>query len=286
MKTTSLSDAARQKQLTAAFRALHHSGQMLILPNAWDAISARIFEDAGFPAVATTSSGVSFSMGCPDGEHLDPEWLLAVTARMVTAIRVPLTVDIEAGYRDGGEEGFRRFVGRLLETGAVGINLEDGSAKTRSLAGTDLQQRLIRAVREVAAEKDRDVFINARTDAMMYASGEKEDRIREALARAGAFEEAGADGIFVPFVTDMDTVAALKQGIRLPLNILADEHLDVDGLRRLGVNRISTGSKPILATLSLLREIAAELRGEGTWKKLYSDGITYREANQLLDRKD
>lgn len=279
-----MGNTADQLRRTEAFRALHHSGETLVLPNAWDCISARIFEEAGFPAIATTSSGVSFSLGVPDGEHLDPEWLLNVVGRMTDTLSVPLTVDIEAGYSNGDISKLTVFIDRLLVKGAVGINLEDGSAATKSLQNLKLQQELIRTVKAVAAGKSCDIFINARTDAMMYAPGEKEDRVKIALERAAAFEEAGADGVFVPFVQDMDTVATLKEGIRLPLNILANEHLDIVELKRLGVNRISTGSRPILATLALLREIASELKGADGWKQLYKSGITYAETNKLLGR--
>ena len=211
-------DPLSQRGRTARFRALHHTGDTLVLPNAWDGISAKIFEVAGFAAVATTSSGVSFAQGVPDGEHLDPERLLQVVGVMTTLLSVPLTVDVEAGYADGDTGRFRAFVARLLDTGAVGINLEDGSAATGRLRDVAQQQQLIRQARAVAEEKGFDIFINARTDAMHFAEGDTAERMRVAVKRAAAFEQAGADGIFVPFVTELETVAALKAAITLPLD--------------------------------------------------------------------
>lgn len=277
-------EAAAQRRRTEAFRALHHTGETLVLPNAWDGISAKIFEMAGFAAVATTSSGVSFAQGVPDGEHLDPERLIEVVGRMTSTVGVPLTVDIEAGYSQGDIARFRAFIARVLDAGAVGINLEDGSAATGSLRDLKLQQELIRQARAVAEEKEFDLFINARTDALRFAPGTPADRIGVALQRAAGFREAGADGIFVPFVSDLDTVAALKGGLRLPLNILINQHLEIRELRRLGVNRVSTGSGPILATLGLLVEIAAQLKSSDDWSALYHGAVPYPQANAWLKR--
>lgn len=277
-------DPLSQRERTARFRALHHAGDTLVLPNAWDGISAKIFEVAGFGAVATTSSGVSFAQGVPDGEHLDPDRLLQVVGVMTSLIAVPLTVDIEAGYAGGDTARFRAFVARLLDAGAVGINLEDGSAATGRLRDLAEQQQLIRQARAVAGEKGFDIFINARTDAMHYAEGDTPERVRVAVKRAAAFQEAGADGIFVPFVTDLETVAALKAAITLPLNILVNEHLEIAALRRLGVNRVSTGSRPVLATLGLLTRIADQLKTSDDWSLLYTGGVTYPQANAWLKR--
>lgn len=276
--------AAAQTHRAATFRALHHTGETLVLPNAWDGISAKIFEVAGFPAVATTSSGVSFAQGVPDGEHLDPERLLGVVETMTSLLQVPLTVDIEAGYSQGDTTRFRTFIAGILDTGAVGINLEDGTGTSGSLRDLKLQQELIRHARAVAVEKGFDLFINARTDAMHYAPGTTGDRVSVALERAAAFQAAGADGIFVPFVDDLDTVATLKSALGLPLNILVNEHLEIGALRQLGVNRVSTGSRPILATLGLLREIAAQLKSSDDWSSLYRKGVTYPQANAWLKR--
>lgn len=274
-----------QMERVGRFRALHHTGDTLVLPNAWDVISARIFEEAGFSAIASTSSGVSFSMGYQDGEHMPPDLLLRVLARMTAAVQIPVSADIERGYAKGDEKRFAGFIGDLVKTGVVGINLEDGDAAAKTLHEIEAQTKLIGIVKEVTRQQGGDLFINARTDAMMYAPGDKADKIRVCIERAAAFEEAGADGIFVPFVRDMDTVRALKGSIRLPLNILIDENLDIAGLRKLGINRISTGSHPILATLSLLKRLGEALREGDQWDPLFTNGVTYADANRLLARR-
>jgi 2-methylisocitrate lyase-like PEP mutase family enzyme len=265
-------DPPRQRELARQFKALHHSGQTLILANAWDCISAKIFEQAGFPAIATTSSGISFSCGYQDGEHMDP------------TVQVPVTADIEAGYAQGDEKKFREFIRSLVRIGVVGINLEDADAHQSPPQLKPLEHALdfIRIAREAAQQEGGQLFINARTDALRLGAGDLEARLGVAIERASAFAGAGADGIFVPFVRDISAVTALKEAISLPLNILMDESLDVKALKQLGIARISTGSKPILATLALLQRIGDALLHGDDWQPLYTAEPTYAAVNAML----
>lgn len=271
-----------QKDLTEKFLALHHADKALILPNAWDCASAKIFEAAGFPAIATTSSGISFSYGYQDGEHILPELMLQVIKRIVKSVSVPVTADIEGGYAHGDEDKFIKFINKLIDTGIAGINLEDSNSVTQKLHDIVYQTKLIRKVRELSSKKGVHVFINARTDAMRIGAGSLESRIAESIKRAKSFEESGADGIFVPFVHENETVAALKKEIKLPLNILIEATLDVATLKQLKVNRISTGSGPSLATLSLLKKISAELQQSNQWNILFDRQVTYADMNNYF----
>jgi 2-methylisocitrate lyase-like PEP mutase family enzyme len=277
-------DPPRQRELARQFKALHHSGQTLILANAWDCISAKIFEQAGFPAIATTSSGISFSCGYQDGEHMDPAVLLEVLARITRTVQVPVTADIEAGYAQGDEKKFREFIRSLVRIGVVGINLEDADAHQSPPQLKPLEHALdfIRIAREAAQQEGGQLFINARTDALRLGAGDLEARLGVAIERASAFAGAGADGIFVPFVRDISAVTALKEAISLPLNILMDESLDVKALKQLGIARISTGSKPILATLALLQRIGDALLHGDDWQPLYTAEPTYAAVNAML----
>lgn len=279
-----MKDKSVQKDLAEKFRALHHSDKTLILPNAWDAASAKIFEIAGFPAIATTSSGISFSCGYQDGEHIPPDLMLQVVGRIVNCVQVPVTADIEGGYAHGDEQKFSKFVQKLIETGSVGINLEDSNSLNQKLNDITYQVRLIRMAREVSLQNGFHLFINARTDAMRIGAGGLKARIQESIHRAKAYEDAGADGIFVPFVHENETVAELKTGIKLPLNILIEKTLDVTKLKEMKVNRISTGSGPSLATLSLLKKISSELQHKDQWDFLFDRNVTYADMTQFLAR--
>lgn len=274
-------DVERQNTLAEQFHRLHHTGNTLVLPNAWDCASAKIFEQAGFKAIATTSSGISWSCGYKDGEHIPPELMADVVERIAAAVNVPVTADIEAGYYSDDFDRLSKFIATIIDAGAVGINLEDSSSHAGG-ALHDIQQQMneIKLVKEIAKQKGVNLFVNARTDAMAKATGDTQAKINTCIERAKAFEEAGADGIFIPFVNEMETVIRLKEAIGLPLNILMAETLDISKLKTLGVNRISVGGKPMLATMNLLTKIAGELTHGNDWPSLLVKDPSYRQMNE------
>lgn len=271
-------DPVAQNRLAEKFRELHHADEMLILPNAWDCASAKIFEVSGFPAIATTSSGISWSFGYKDGEHIPPELMIEVIYRITQTVNIPVTADIEGGYYGNDPEKFLKFIGSVVKAGAVGINLEDSDACTRRL--NDIQQQVlkIKLAKGGGKQKGVNLFVNARTDAM-EAPGDLETRIKNCIERANAYEAAGADCIFIPFVKEIETVAQLKQAVSLPLNILMADTLDAGALRVLKVNRVSVGGKPMLATMNLLKKIGAKLREGNNWQSLFVKEPTYAEMN-------
>src|SRR5258705_848404 len=172
------------------FRALHQGPALLVLPNAWDAGTARLIESMGAKAIATTSAGLAWSRGYPDGNALPIDQVIAATRDIARVLRVPLTVDVEAGYSDDPHEAADLVV-RILDIGAVGINIEDGAASA------DLLCKKIAAVREKAARSGVDLFINARTDVYLgIASGDA--AIEEVIHRASRYRATGCDGLFVP----------------------------------------------------------------------------------------
>ncbi|MGH2643534.1 MAG: isocitrate lyase/PEP mutase family protein, partial [Chitinophagaceae bacterium] len=233
-------------------------------------------------AIATTSSGISFSCGYQDGEHILPEVMLQVIGRIVKSVGVPVTADIEGGYAHGDEKKFIKFINEVIDSGVAGINLEDSNSVTNKLNDLEYQTKLIRKVRELSSRKKIHLFINARTDAMRIGPGGLNARIAESIKRAKIFEESGADGIFVPFVHEDETVAELKKGIKLPLNILIEATLNVASLKQLKVNRISTGSGPSLATLSLLKKLSVELQQGDQWNFLFDKQVTYADMNNYF----
>jgi len=263
------------------FRQLHHQDDPLLLPNAWDAASARLFEEAGFPAIGTTSAGIAFSLGFPDGEQAPFAEITAAVARIVRAVRVPISADIEAGFGDAPEE-IVRSCRAILETGAVGVNLEDRSRDRTRLTDIAVQGERIQAVKQASRGGDA-LVVNARTDVFLASIGAPETRFDETVRRCNAYRAAGADCLFVPGVTDEETIARLVRVIDGPLNILAGAGTPpVERLASLGVARVSLGSGPMRATLGLLRRIAKELLETGTYAALTSGAIPYDEANRLF----
>jgi 2-methylisocitrate lyase-like PEP mutase family enzyme len=257
----------------AAFLALH-TGPGFVLPNAWDAGSARILEQIGFPAIATTSAGVAWSCGIPDGGALDRDTMLEHVARIVAAVAVPVTADLEAGYGDtAGEVG--RTVARAVKLGAVGANLED--AVTGGLFGIDEAVDRIAAAR--AAAPSGTFVLNARTDT--YFAGTKGDVFAETVERALRYVKAGADCVFVPGVVDEDTIRRLAAAIPAPLNVVAGlaNTIGAPRLFSLGVKRVSLGGSLARAAFSMLERAGQELHDSGTLGFL--DGaISYAELQR------
>jgi len=189
-------DRTRQRVLAEQLLALHHAQQPLILVNVWDVASALVVQRARLPAIATSSSAVSSALGYPDGERIPAEEMLAAVARIAARVSVPVTADLEAGYAED-LEGVAATARHLVETGAVGLNLEDGiDPETGSLRTPDQAAQRVRAVRKVAHELGVPLVINARTDAFLGASGAPHELLSDAIARLSAYRDAGADCLF------------------------------------------------------------------------------------------
>ena len=272
-----------QNEKAMAFRRLHGGSRVLILPNAWDAASARIFEEAGFGAVGTTSAGIAWSLGYPDGEEIGRDEMVEATRRIVRAVAVPVTADIEAGFGATSDE-VAETVEAVVSAGAVGVNLEDVTGDpAEPLREVSGQIERIRAAREAASSAGVEVVLNARTDVYWLGVGEKRERFGHAVSRANAYREAGADCLFVPGVDDPEVISSLAKEIEGPLNVLAGPGTPpVDELARLGVARLSVGSGPARAALALVRRISTELLGPGTYTAFTEDAIPYAEANAML----
>ncbi|MFK0275091.1 isocitrate lyase/phosphoenolpyruvate mutase family protein [Ensifer sp. NPDC090286] len=257
----------------AIFHALHHQSEPLRLPNAWDAGSALLIERLGADAIATTSAGVAWSLGYRDGDALPLDRHLASVAAIARVISVPLSVDIEAGYADDEAE-IARTTARFIEAGAVGINIQDG-------AGTpDLLCRKIEQARETAERLGIRLYINARTDVYARALAAASDRVKEVLARARQYRDAGADGLFVLGVTDRTEIREIAKGTELLLNVIAWPGLPAaTELSELGVSRISVGSwipqTLWLQTSTLVTNFLADGRSEA----LFEHATPYPEIN-------
>ena len=264
------------------FRQLHRGPGVLILPNAWDVVSARIFEDAGFPAIATTSAGIAFSLGHPDGERIPREEMMARIGRITRAVHVPVSADVESGYGPTAEDA-AKTTRELIQMGVIGMNLEDASGRRdQPLSSLELAVEKIKAAREAAVKLQAQIVINARTDIYLLTGGNPDADYSEALRRLLAFRDAGADCVFAPGLKDADTIGRLAKAVECPLNILAVTGTpSIAELANLGVARVSVGSGPMRATLGLLRRLAEELRTMGTYGAM--DGaVPYADVNKLL----
>ncbi|MFD9129191.1 isocitrate lyase/phosphoenolpyruvate mutase family protein [Kitasatospora sp. NPDC059571] len=264
------------------FHSLHDAAAPLALANAWDAASARLVEASGARAIATTSAGVAWGLGAADGNHLDRDQAVALIARVVDAVSVPVTADIESGFGATPSE-VADTVAQVIAAGAVGINIEDAPADgSPGLRSADEQAERIAAARRAADEAGVPLYINARIDTYLRAVGTEETRLKETLDRARAYLDAGASGIFVPGVTEPGTVAALADGIPAPVNILAGPGApSVADLSKLGVARVSLGSSVAEAAYAVVRRVAAELAATGTYTSL-TDAVDYGEFNTLM----
>jgi 2-methylisocitrate lyase-like PEP mutase family enzyme len=264
------------------FRQLHRGPGVLILPNAWDVASARIFEEAGFPAIATTSAGIAFSLGYPDGQRIPREEMMARIGRITRAVHVPVTADVESGYGSSPEDA-ARTTRELIQAGVVGMNLEDASGRQdQPLSSLELAVEKIQAAREAAVQLREQIVINARTEIYLLAGGNPDADYSEALRRLVAFRDAGADCVFAPGLKDAETIGRLAKAVECPLNILAGVGTpSIPELAKLGVARVSVGSGPIRATLGLLRRIAEEIKTSGTYNAM-EGAIHYAEVNKLL----
>src|SRR5215469_5917815 len=272
-----------QKSKAKAFRAMHGGAKILRLPNAWDVASARVFEEAGYGAIATTSAGVAFSLGYPDGQKITREEMLARVGRIARAVKVPVTADLESGYGNRPEDS-GHTARELIECGCVGMNLEDVMEdEALPLAEVSLQVEKIRAVKEAALKTGVLLVLNARTDVYLKEVGVPESRYDEALRRLIAYRDAGADCVFVPGLRDVETIARLVRDVKCPVNILVGPGSPtIPELEKLGVARVTVGSSAMRATLGLVRRIAEELKSSGTYATL-EGGIAYEDVNRMLE---
>jgi 2-methylisocitrate lyase-like PEP mutase family enzyme len=266
-----------------ALRAMHHAPPILVLPNAWDAVSARLFVQAGARAIATTSAGIAFSMGYADGQNIPRECMLQVITRIAKAVDVPVTADIESGYAISAKE-LGETIRLVIAAGAVGGNLEDLTGDPANPL-FELQQQLdrIRAVREAAARAKVPFVLNARTDVYLAKVGDPSGRFAETVRRLNAFREAGADCLFAPGVTDLQTITDLARNLTGPLNVLAGAGTPpVAELQRIGVARLSVGSALMRATLATARDAATELLQHGTYGGFLTHTVPFDELNALM----
>jgi len=278
-------ETAQQARKAEQLRKLHKGPRILILANAWDVISARIVEDAGFPAVATTSAGVAAVLGYPDGQRVPQREVLGLVARIARAVSVPVTADMESGYGTSPAD-MAEMARALVGAGAVGLNLEDVTGDDEgSHVEIGLQTEKIAAVREASAAAGVPLVINARTDVYLMPIGPEETRFERTVERLRAYRKAGADCVFAPGIRDKETIGKLVRAVDGPLNILLQPGgPSVADLEKLGVARASIGSGTMRAALGTARKFAKALSEYRDHAEFMKDAVPYDEVNRLLGR--
>jgi 2-methylisocitrate lyase-like PEP mutase family enzyme len=243
------------------FSDLHHQSKPLLLANAWDIQSAKLIQKTGYPAVATSSAALARSAGYEDGEKIPFKELLFTVGKMIASLSIPLSVDMEKGY---STDIFKVIdhISALADAGAVGINLEDSifSSNGKELGDVDEFSKKISTIKNHLEKSKRKIFLNARTDGFILKVGHCLDI---SIQRANAYGNAGADGIFVPFVKKEEDIAALVSSIKLPLNVLSIADLpDYEKLSSIGVKRISMGSAIFTNTFAYFEKLVARINSE------------------------
>jgi 2-methylisocitrate lyase-like PEP mutase family enzyme len=266
-------NATDQQAKAVTFRALHDDG-VLVLPNAWDAGSAAMIAAAGAKAIATTSAGVSWAQGRSDGQQLTRDEMIALVRRIAETVDLPVTADVEGGYGPDPDD-VAETVRAAIGAGAVGINLED-SRPDGNLFDPSAQADRIQAARRAAAEAGLpELFVNLRTDVFLFGIGAPEGRLDDVLDRADSYAAAGADGLFVPGLLDLETIEAITSKVSMPVNVMVGEGApDVAALARAGVRRVSLGMAIAQAAYTVARKAAVEALTTGTYDSLVgADGF-------------
>ncbi len=257
-----------QAEKAEQFRKLHRGPRMLVLANAWDVVSARILEECGHPAIATSSAAVAFSRGYPDGQ------------------RIPVTADLEAGYGTTVKD-MAETVKAAIDAGAIGMNLEDVTGDDEgSHVALPLQAEKIRAIRETAKSIGVPFVLNARTDIYLMPIGPEATRFERTVERLRAYRDAGADCLFAPGLYDRETIAKLVKAVPAPINILANPACPpMAELEKIGVARVSAGSGVMRAAMGAVQRIGKEMLEARSCETMFAGAIPYIELQRMMGRQ-
>lgn len=262
-----------QKEKAELFLKYHQDKEILVLLNSWDIGSSKLIEASGYKAIATTSMGVAASFGYPDCQIITLSEMIEVITGIVKAVKVPVSVDIEAGYGNNLNE-IIESVKKIIATGIVGVNIEDSLDLNPVLIDEMEFCERISAIRALADSLGFHLVINARTDSFYTSTGSQQEKLSESIKRGNKYREAGADCVFVQPVSDKETISTLVKEINAPINILANPKIgagvtpSISELQDLGVARVSLGSSLMKATLALIKKVADELSEKGTYNIL------------------
>jgi 2-methylisocitrate lyase-like PEP mutase family enzyme len=275
-----------QQRKAKQFLALHKQEGLLVLPNIWNPIGARILETNGFSAVATASAAISSSLGYGDGEKIKLSTHLFIIKRIVDSVKIPVTADIESGYASDLKE-LRNSINRIIDTGVSGINIEDSAGTEGLIRKAEEQSERIAIVREVSEEKGLHLFINARIDCFLSGSNKpNKELITEVIKRADAYCKAGADCVYPIGVLDLETIKTLRKEISSPINILGSHRtVPLKTMQDIGINRVTFGPFIFRSALKKFVNIIEELKNLGVYESFSEDTFSYAEAQEFLRKE-
>lgn len=272
-----------QKAKAEIFRDLHHRERMLVLPNTWDPLGAALLSNLGYPAIATASASVAYSNGYRDGENIPFADLLSLLEKIVRMVNLPVSADIESGFATTNAQ-LEKNIASLIDTGIVGINLEDTDKMTNNLLPVETQCARISLVKKIAAQKGIPLFVNARTD--VYLKGEllsEEEKYRETEKRGQAYKHAGADCFFPILMSRKNDICNLIKKINYPVNIIAIAGIpDLKALNNIGVARVSLGPGFLKIAIKAMKDIAEKLKNYEGLEEITGNGITSDFLKKLI----
>ncbi|MGZ4042815.1 MAG: isocitrate lyase/PEP mutase family protein [Bacteroidia bacterium] len=275
-----------QETKAQLFHSLHHNGKMLVLPNIWDPLAALLIEDLGYQAIATASASIAFSNGHNDGENMPFNELLTLLSKITRGVNIPVTADIESGYADT-ESGLQKNIERLVNTGIVGINLEDTNRQKNTLFSIETQCKRIGIVRKISEDMNIPLFINARTDVYIrdnFASDE--EKFEETIKRGRAYLNAGADCIFPIVMKQKQDIQNLISVLKCPINILTIAGVpDLKTLSEIGVARVSLGPSFLKIAIRAMKNMAVKLKNYEGIEEIYENEITTDYLKNLVHIK-
>lgn len=279
-----------QKEKAIRFRELHHTGDMLLMPNIWDPLGALLMESLNYPAIATASAAIAFANGYQDGEHIPFNDLLLLLSRITKSVTLPVTADIESGYAHTDSQ-LQENIKRLINSGIVGINFEDSDHQTHQLLPAETQSHKIRLIRAVANEMGVPLFINARSDVYLYEYENNFDhagsKLKELIKRGLSYKEAGADGFFPILIKQEKEISTLIATIDLPINILTIPGIpDLKTLHKLGVARVTLGPSLLKFAVKAMRSLAMQLKEQEGLSAITGNEITTDFLKNLVGKNN
>ena len=281
-QTTNISQQEKAKR----FYELHHSEKLLVLPNIWDCVGALLLEDLNYPAIATASASIAFSNGYDDGEHIPFNDLLSLLKRITGCVNIPVTADIESGYAENNDQ-LKENIKRLIETGIVGINIEDTDKKTSTILPTEQQCERIQRIKEASGEMGVSLFINARTDIFHRGKGldTEASKLEETIKRGAAYKSAGADCFFPLAVQKEIDIKRIFDNLQMPLNIILIPGVpSLITLHHLGVARVSLGPGFLKYAVKAMKNLAHKLQQMDGLTDIVENEITSDYMKKLVNK--
>jgi len=262
---------------------LHYTGRLLILPNIWDVLGAKLLQDIGYAAVATASAAIAYANGYNDGEHIPFNELLHILKRIAGSVNVPVTADIESGYA-ANETELEQNIQQLIKTGIAGINIEDTDKPTNSLLHLDIQCERIKLIKKVALKNEVPLFINARTDTFIHAKSfvSTQQQLDETIKRGMAYKAAGADCFYPILAHNIEQLQTIVAAVNMPVNVLlTPASPGPDKLQQAGITRVSLGPGFLKHAVKAMKDLAIKLQHHEGMEDIAGNNITSEYLKHL-----